>query len=85
MNPPNLEEGKYSVMSSEYSTGVVLDIDGTRYFEGSNKDVFWVFDSLRDAERFIAEDLSINPDKEYSLYDFKASFVYVDCIGGRRS
>ncbi len=84
METPKLKEGAYSILSSEYETGIVLNTDGTRNIENGGGQVFWTFDNLEDAEKFISDELIRNQDKEYCLYDSEGVFVYLDCIDGRR-
>lgn len=83
MDAPRLDKGKYSVLSAELNTGIVLTTDNARFL--GKGEVYWEFESLESAERFISESLISNPEIEYLLFDYEGKFVFIETKNGRRS
>lgn len=82
MKAPLLNKGNYSVLSSELNTGIILTIDG-EYFLGEGK-TYLKFESINSVEEFIRESLILNPDREYTVYDYEGNFVFIETKDGRR-
>jgi hypothetical protein len=78
---PKLTKGKYSVMLVDVNTGHVLKANGElRLGEG---DVFFIFDSLAEANNFIKSKVKENLELELVLYNYKGKVVSVENRFGR--
>ncbi len=70
-----IEEGKFSVIRSESSTGIVVNNDNSRY-SNVGDDYYKIFDNLELAITFIKED-----KKKYSnIFEYYIQNHQGDCI-----
>ncbi len=60
MNFPAIRPSQYALLHAEVSTGIVLALDGKRDLGAG--DVFVVFDSLDDLERYALSATGVRPD-----------------------
>lgn len=75
---PKLEKSRFSVLLAESNTGIILTIEGKRYFEGSEEPHILLFDSFEDAEGFSKLKVKELPDIECNIYD--SSAIHIETI-----
>jgi hypothetical protein len=63
-----LNKGRFSVISAETKTGIILTLDGKRHL-GKQDDFHSVFNSIAEAESFAKNKVNTNPDIECSIRD----------------
>ena len=72
---PKLDDGWYSVVTAERSSGIVLNNDGARYFDG-NGECFRFFDSLITVKEFAVNKAKTSSTLiEVGIYDHNGNFI----------
>jgi hypothetical protein len=66
---PKLEITQVAVMIADGATGHILNTDGSINIDGTEDEIYFIFDNLNSAKKFIRSH-SFNNDKvEYVIYD----------------
>ena len=86
MDIPFLEENQFAVTSAEFSTGIVLNNDGTYFISGTDlKNIFEIFDSYFHAKEFTLQKIKKNPNFECYIVNSKGDVVTLyDTYGERK-
>ena len=85
MDIPYLIDGQFAVGKAEFTTGIILNNEGRYYKSGSDLNTMYeIFDSYIKAEKFVRENLNINPNIEYWIVDSQGSHVITFDKNGER-
>lgn len=74
MKPPEVEEGKYIIITADSRTGIILNNDGS-YYQNEGADYYQIGDGKTEAIELIYEKLKESTDFEYMLYNHKGQFL----------
>ena len=82
MKTPILENNQHSVLSAEFSTGIVLTTDFEKYI--GNGEVFHIFQTYELALEFVDKKLSENSNLEFNIHDSKGEYLMTKDLNGKR-
>lgn len=74
MKLPEVEEGKYIIVTADSRTGIILNNDGS-YYLNKGADYYQIADAKTEAIEFINNKLKESSDFEFTLFDHNGQFL----------
>lgn len=85
MTYPKLLEHQLAIAQAEFSTGHVLNKNGSLYLAGNDiNDVYEKFDSYDQAKEFVIKKVQNNPEVECWIIDYKGQTIFAYDKNGER-